>query len=126
MTYASKVGDWDSYSKTANKHFKKYADPQDHEAMREAALKLVQSNQEQYLSDAESLIDEALEIKDNYENNLVKAWILYRKGDLVDAKALAEYSITRANKESKFAGEAMNLVNEINQALLKEQENTTE
>lgn len=126
MNYASKVGDWDTYSKTAKKHFKKYADPEDHVAMRNVALVLVQCEVEEYLDEAEGFINDALSIKDNYENNLIKSLILYRKGALVDAKALAEYSITRANKESKFAGEAMNLVNEINQALLNAEENTGE
>lgn len=118
VEFSKGTGDLKGFSKASKKYFKKYGKEGDDQSLRNTAIHLIKFGDDQYLSEAAAYADQALEIKDSYENNYVKALILFKQGDFVDAKVLAEYAITRANKEKKFAGEAMNLVNEINQKLV--------
>lgn len=121
LMFYQETGNFAEYSKTVSKHFKKYPGDNDQVLYRVAANFLLSSEDESYYDQCLSFAESAVALKDNFNNNLVLAKVYYAQGQLAEARVFAEYAITRANEEKKFAGEAMNLIDQIKKVQMSEQ-----
>lgn len=99
VEYASRVEDWTAFDKYATEYLKKYAAKNDKQLSDIAWTYYLNISDKKQLEKAQKWAYEAVNLKNNTENNTVYAYLNYKLGNLKEAELACDYALLRAKED---------------------------